>query len=34
MDACFASYKQLFADAYLHSYEQGEMAAIMRATAT
>ena len=26
MDACFASYKQLFADAYLHSYEQGEMA--------
>ncbi len=26
MDACFASYKQLFADAYLHSYDQGEMA--------
>ena len=26
MDACFASYKQLFADAYLHSYQQGEMA--------
>ncbi len=26
MDACFASYKQLFADAYLHSYEQREMA--------
>lgn len=26
MDACFASFKQLFADAYLHSYEQGEMA--------
>ena len=26
MDACFASYKQLFADAYLHSYEQQEMA--------
>ncbi|MDA0649575.1 MAG: sulfotransferase [Proteobacteria bacterium] len=26
MDACFASFKQLFADAYLHSYEQKEMA--------
>ncbi len=26
MDACFSSYKQLFADAYLHSYEQHEMA--------
>lgn len=26
MDACFASFKQLFADAYRHSYEQGEMA--------
>lgn len=26
MDACFSSYKHLFADAYLHSYEQGEMA--------
>ncbi|MGD9799754.1 MAG: sulfotransferase [Parvularculaceae bacterium] len=26
MDACFASYKQLFAEAYLHSYDQGEMA--------
>lgn len=26
MDACFASYKQLFADAYLHSYNQQEMA--------
>ena len=26
MDACFASYKQLFADAYLHSYDLGEMA--------
>ncbi len=26
MDACFASYKQLFADAYLHSYQQEEMA--------
>jgi len=26
MDACFASYKQLFADAYLHSYDQLEMA--------
>jgi tetratricopeptide (TPR) repeat protein len=26
MDACFASYKQLFADAYLHSYDQKEMA--------
>lgn len=26
MDACFASYKQLFADAYLHSYDQREMA--------
>ena len=26
MDACFASFKQLFADAYLHSYEQQEMA--------
>ncbi len=25
MDACFASFKQLFADAYPHSYEQGEM---------
>lgn len=25
-DACFASFKQLFADAYLHSYEQREMA--------
>lgn len=26
IDACFASYKQLFADAYLHSYHQSEMA--------
>ena len=26
MDACFSSYKQLFADAYLHSYDQEEMA--------
>jgi tetratricopeptide (TPR) repeat protein len=26
MDACFASFKQLFADAYLHSYEQCETA--------
>lgn len=26
MDACFASYKQLFADAYPHSYDQLEMA--------
>ncbi|MEQ8262745.1 sulfotransferase [Pseudohaliea sp.] len=26
MDACFASFKQLFADAYPHSYEQEEMA--------
>ena len=26
MDACFASFKQLFADAYLHSYDQHEMA--------
>jgi Tfp pilus assembly protein PilF len=26
MDACFASFKQLFADAYLHSYDQREMA--------
>lgn len=26
MDACFASFKQLFAEAYPHSYEQGEMA--------
>lgn len=26
MDASFASFKQLFADAYLHSYEQKEMA--------
>lgn len=26
MDACFASYKQLFADAYPHSYNQEEMA--------
>lgn len=25
-DACVASFKQLFADAYLHSYEPGEMA--------
>ena len=25
-DACFASFKQLFADAYLHSYDLGEMA--------
>lgn len=26
MDACFASFKQLFADAYLHSYSLDEMA--------
>lgn len=26
MDACFASFKQLFADAYPHSYRQDEMA--------
>ncbi len=26
MDACFASFKQLFADAYLHSYDQAETA--------
>jgi len=26
MDACFASFKQLFADAYKHSYDQAEMA--------
>jgi tetratricopeptide (TPR) repeat protein len=26
MDACFASFKQLFADAYPHSYDQREMA--------
>ena len=26
MDACFASYKQLFADAYPHSYDLAEMA--------
>ena len=26
MDACFASFKQLFADAYYHSYDQAEMA--------
>lgn len=26
MDACFSSFKHLFADAYLHSYEQREMA--------
>ena len=26
MDACFASFKQLFADAYLHSYTQEETA--------
>ncbi len=26
MDACFASFKQLFADAYLHSYDQREQA--------
>ena len=26
MDACFSSYKQLFADAYQHSYNQEEMA--------
>ncbi len=25
-DACFSSFKQLFADAYLHSYDQEEMA--------
>ena len=26
MDACFSSFKQLFADAYAHSYNQEEMA--------
>jgi tetratricopeptide (TPR) repeat protein len=26
MDVCFSSYKQLFADAYFHSYDQEEMA--------
>ncbi len=26
MDSCFSSYKQLFAEAYYHSYNQGEMA--------
>lgn len=26
MDACFANFKQLFADAYPHSYDQAEMA--------
>jgi len=26
MDSCVASYKQLFADAYFHSYDQSEMA--------
>jgi hypothetical protein len=26
IDSCFASYKQLFADAYPHSYDQREMA--------
>jgi tetratricopeptide (TPR) repeat protein len=26
MDACFSSYKQLFAEAYMHSYDQQEMA--------
>lgn len=26
MDSCFSSFKQLFAEAYYHSYEQGEMA--------
>lgn len=26
LDACFASFKQLFADAYPHSYDPGEMA--------
>ncbi len=26
MDACFSSFKQLFAEAYPHSYDQGEMA--------
>jgi tetratricopeptide (TPR) repeat protein len=26
IDSCFASFKQLFADAYFHSYDQGEMA--------
>lgn len=26
MDACFSSFKQLFADAYQHSYDQAEMA--------
>jgi len=25
MDSCFASYKQLFAEAYFHSYDQAEM---------
>lgn len=25
MDSCFSSFKQLFADAYLHSYDLGEM---------
>ncbi len=26
MDSCFSSFKQLFAEAYYHSYDQGEMA--------
>jgi len=26
MDSCFSSFKQFFADAYFHSYDQGEMA--------
>jgi hypothetical protein len=26
MDSCFASFKQLFAEAYYHSYDQEEMA--------
>ena len=26
MDSCFSSYKQLFAETYFHSYDQGEMA--------
>ena len=34
MDACFASFKQLFADAYPHSYDQAEMARHHAATIT
>ena len=32
MDVCFSVYKQLFADAYPHSYDIEEMASILCAT--